>query len=150
MRQGRDSRYRRGDDISDFPIEEVRLAGIYMLVALSSVTTAGYGVSLMQESHIAVPLVMQFISGATTSSIFTVCGTLLTDLNPKASATVQASYNLVRCIGAGAAIAAQQPLTNATGLGWSFGIFSLIMLFAAPLAMLLRKKGLRWRVSPKT
>ncbi|UQC85804.1 uncharacterized protein CLUP02_11303 [Colletotrichum lupini] len=170
MRQGRDSRYRRGDDISDFPIEEARLAGIYMLVALSSVTTAGYGVSLMQESHIAVPLVMQFIGGATTSSIFTVsanfrvnyhvsqflthrlqvCGTLLTDLNPKASATVQASYNLVRCIGAGAAIAAQQPLTNATGLGWSFGIFSLIMLFAAPLAMLLRKKGLRWRVSPKT
>ncbi|KXH43049.1 hypothetical protein CSIM01_01803 [Colletotrichum simmondsii] len=150
VRQGRDSRYRRGDDISDFPIEEARLAGIYILVALSSVTTAGYGVSLMQESHIAVPLVMQFISGATTSSIFTICGTLLTDLNPKASATVQASYNLVRCIGAGAAIAAQQPLTNATGLGWSFGIFSLIMLFAAPLAMLLRKKGLRWREPPKT
>ncbi|KAK1540464.1 hypothetical protein CPAR01_06453 [Colletotrichum paranaense] len=169
-RQGRDSRYRRGDDISDFPIEETRLAGIYMLVALSSVTTAGYGVSLMQESHIAVPLVMQFISGATTSSIFTVstnfqvnyhvsqflihrlqiCGTLLTDLNPRASATVQASYNLVRCIGAGAAIAAQQPLTNATSLGWSFGIFSLIMLLPAPLALLLKKKGVGWRVSTKT
>ncbi|KAK1634045.1 major facilitator superfamily domain-containing protein [Colletotrichum phormii] len=145
VKQGRDSLYRRGDNISDFPIEEARLAGIYMLVTLSSVTTAGYGVSLMQEVHIAVPMIMQFISGATTSSIFTICGTLLTDLNPKASATVQASYNLVRCIGAGAAIAAQQPLTNATGLGWSFGMFSLIMLFAAPLAMLLEKRGLGWR-----
>ncbi|KXH26488.1 hypothetical protein CSAL01_05411 [Colletotrichum salicis] len=142
-KQGRDSRYRRGDDISDFPTEEARLAGIYMLVALSSVTTAGYGVSLMQEVHIAVPLIMQFISGATTSSIFTICGTLLTDLNPKAAAMVQASYNLVRCIGAGATIAAQQPLTNATGLGWSFGMFSLIMLFAAPLAMLLKQRGPR-------
>ncbi|KAK1675226.1 major facilitator superfamily domain-containing protein [Colletotrichum godetiae] len=125
-KQGRDSPYRRDNDISDFPIEEARLAGIYMLVALISVTTAGYGVSLMQSL---------------------ICGTLLTDLNPEASATVQASYNFIRCIGAGAAIAAQQPLTNTTGLGWSFGMFSLIMLFAAPFAMLLEKRGLEWRAS---
>ncbi|KAF6808024.1 hypothetical protein CSOJ01_07792 [Colletotrichum sojae] len=76
VRQGRDATYRRGDDISDFPIEEARLNGIYGLVALSAVTTAGYGISLMQEAHIAVPLVMQFISGAATSSIFTVTSPL--------------------------------------------------------------------------
>lgn len=120
-----------------------------------------------EYQHIAVPLVMQFISGATTSSIFTVrpppisypvhtfgreasnwtqlCGTLLTGLNPNASATVQASYNLVRCIGAGAAIASQQPLANAAGLGWCFGVFALIMLSTAPLAMVLKRRGPSWR-----
>ncbi|KAF6785041.1 hypothetical protein CMUS01_16583 [Colletotrichum musicola] len=122
--QGRDVTYRRGDNISDFPIEKARLNGIYVLVALSAVTTAGYGVSLMQEA---------------------ICGTLLTDLNSHASATVQASYNLVRCIGAGAAIAGQQPLTDATNSGWCFGVFALIMLFAAPLAFLLETRGHQWR-----
>ncbi|KAF6821885.1 hypothetical protein CPLU01_12333 [Colletotrichum plurivorum] len=113
----------RIDGVTTFPIEEARLNGVYVLVTLSAVITAGYGISLMQEA---------------------ICGTLLTDLNPQASATVQASYNLVRCIGAGAAIADQQPLTDATNSGWCFGVFALIMMFAAPLA-LLERRGPRWR-----
>lgn len=110
---------------------------------------------------------MQFISGAATSSIFTVgpipspiktrrydtsltrmlkiCGTLLTDLNPGTSATVQASYNIVRCIGAGAAIAAQQPLADAAGTGWCFGIFAIIMLAATPPVFVLKRSGMQWR-----
>ncbi|KAK3939309.1 major facilitator superfamily domain-containing protein [Diplogelasinospora grovesii] len=145
-RQGlKDGKYTRGDDISDFPIEEARFVGIYTLVILSALGTVGYGISLLYRTHIAVPLVMQFISGAATSSIFTLCGTLLTDLNPKASATVQASYNLVRCLAASAAIACQQPLADAVGLGWCFGIFGTIMLCAGPLAMVLQKKGMGWR-----
>ncbi|KAJ5920757.1 hypothetical protein N7466_009083 [Penicillium verhagenii] len=70
-RHGRGGQYRRGDDISDFPIEEARLVGIYTLVITSALGTAGFGISLMKQTHIAVPLTMQFISGATTSSIFT-------------------------------------------------------------------------------
>ncbi|KAI9375237.1 major facilitator superfamily domain-containing protein [Aspergillus egyptiacus] len=144
-RHGRNGQYRRGDDISDFPIEEARFVGVYTLVILSAAGTAAYGISLMKETHIAVPLIMQFITGATTSSIFTICGTLLTDLNPEASATVQASYNLVRCIGSGAAIASQQPLADAAGVGWCFGFFAFIMLSAAPMAMISKKCGPRWR-----
>ncbi|CAJ2511134.1 Uu.00g067590.m01.CDS01 [Anthostomella pinea] len=41
------------------------------------------------------------------------CGTLLTDLNPNRSDTAQAAYNLVRCLGAGAFIAALEPLVMA-------------------------------------
>ncbi|KAL4970378.1 uncharacterized protein BDV14DRAFT_42708 [Aspergillus stella-maris] len=70
-RHGREGQY-SGDDITDFPIEEARFAGIYTLVILSAASTAGYGVSLYKETHIAVPLIMQFINGAATSSIFTV------------------------------------------------------------------------------
>ncbi|KAH6631002.1 major facilitator superfamily domain-containing protein [Chaetomium sp. MPI-SDFR-AT-0129] len=137
-RHGRDERYRRGDDISDFPIEQARFSGIYILITISAVGTAAYG-------HISGPLVMQFITGATTSSIFTLCGTLLTDLNPDASATVQASYNLVRCIGAGTGIAVQEPIARALGVGWCFGMFSIVILAAIPLAVAIKRKGLGWR-----
>ncbi|KAH6849740.1 major facilitator superfamily domain-containing protein [Chaetomium sp. MPI-CAGE-AT-0009] len=82
-RHGRGEGYQRGDDISDFPIEQSRFYGIYMLIVISAVGTAAYGAVLQKETHISAPLVMQFITGATTSSIFTLCGTLLTDLNPE-------------------------------------------------------------------
>ncbi|KAK3955714.1 MFS general substrate transporter [Pseudoneurospora amorphoporcata] len=137
--------YKKGEDIFDFPIERARFGGIYSLIVVSSVGSAAYGVSLNERTHLAVPLVLQFLTGAATSSIFTLCGTLLTDLNPNASATVQASYNLVRCLGAGAAIAAQQPLADAAGSRWCFGVFAIIMLVALPLSMLIEKRGLEWR-----
>jgi hypothetical protein len=70
---------------------------------------------------------------------------LLTDLNPHASATVQASYNLVRCLLAGAGIAVQEPLANAAGAGWCFGVFAILMVLALPLAVLINKRGLEWR-----
>lgn len=50
VRHGREGTYQRGDDISDFTIEEARLEGIYALVILSAVTTAGYGISLMEHT----------------------------------------------------------------------------------------------------
>ncbi|CCC07999.1 hypothetical protein SMACR_01563 [Sordaria macrospora] len=142
---GRESQYKKGEDISDFAIEKARFVGIYTLILVSSVGSAAYGVSLNERAHLAMPLVLQFLTGAATSSIFTLCGTLLTDLNPNASATVQASYNLVRCLGAGAAIAAQQPLADAADSGWCFGVFAIIMMMGLPLSMLIEKQGLEWR-----
>lgn len=47
---GREGQYRWGDDIFDFPIEKVRLAGTYILVGLSAVSTAGYGISLINQT----------------------------------------------------------------------------------------------------
>lgn len=75
------------------------------------------------------------------------CGTLLTDLNPHASATVQASYNLVRCIGAAVGIAVQQPLADSAGVGWCFGVFAIVMLLAMPLALVVERCGLEWRTT---
>ncbi|KAH6622735.1 major facilitator superfamily domain-containing protein [Chaetomium tenue] len=43
---------------------------------------------------------------------FTLCGTLLTDLNMDRSATAQAASNLVRCLSAGGAVAILQPMVD--------------------------------------
>ncbi len=46
--------YSRGDDISDFPIEQARFAGIYTLIAVSAVSTAAYGV-VLDERIVSFP-----------------------------------------------------------------------------------------------
>lgn len=46
----RERQYRRGDDISDFPVEKARLVGAYTLIGLSAMSTAGYGISLMEQT----------------------------------------------------------------------------------------------------
>lgn len=51
---GRDGQYQKGDDISDFPIEKTRLVGAYTLIGLSAVSTAGYGISLMEQTVSAI------------------------------------------------------------------------------------------------
>ncbi|KAI3557872.1 hypothetical protein CABS03_10833 [Colletotrichum abscissum] len=72
-------------------------------------------------------------------------GTLLTDLNCERSATAQGASSIVRCLGAGAAIAALQPLADAAGLGWCFAIYALFLATELPLAWIIRKKGPGWR-----
>lgn len=49
-RHGRDEGYHRGDDISDFPIERARFAGIQVLIAISAAGTAAYGAVLNQRT----------------------------------------------------------------------------------------------------
>ncbi|KAK8016749.1 hypothetical protein PG993_014938 [Apiospora rasikravindrae] len=120
--------YQKGNDISGFPIEKARFRGFYPMLVISALGTMAYGVCLLEK---------------------TMCGTLLTDLNPTVSATVQASYNLVRCIGAGVGIAIQQPLDDAVGPGWCFGIYAIVLLLEIPFGYVLLKHGQRWR-QPKS
>lgn len=41
----------------------------------------------------------------------------------------------------------QQVMSDSIGIGWCFGVFALIMICTAPLAMLLHKHGLAWRTT---
>lgn len=45
-----DGSFQRGEDISDFPIERVRLKVAYTLHIVTAVGTAGYGVALMTRT----------------------------------------------------------------------------------------------------
>ncbi|KAI9760344.1 MAG: hypothetical protein M4579_001748 [Chaenotheca gracillima] len=132
-------------DLFEFPLEMARLRSIYVFLSLSTVATAGFGWSLEARTHIAVPLVLQFFTGSTQVAIFTICGTLLTDLNPGRSATVQASYNLVRCALSAAGIAALQALIDRVGVGWCFTMYAIIGALCAPMCLALRQWGWGWR-----
>ncbi|KAI9848523.1 MAG: hypothetical protein M1837_007192 [Sclerophora amabilis] len=133
------------DDLSGFPIEKARLRSVFPFIVVSTIATAGFGWALNVKTHLAVPLVMQFITGSTQVAIFVVCGTLLTDLNPGRSATVQASYNLVRCALSAAGIAALQATIDGVGVGWCFTIYAVIGALAVPLLLVPRQYGWKWR-----
>ena len=137
------------NDLSNFPIEKARLLSIFPLLAISTSATVGYGWALHQQTHIAVPIIMTFFSGASQVAIFTVCGTLLTDLNPDKSATVQAAYSLIRCALSAGGIAGLQPLIDAIGVGWCFTTFAGAGALCIPLFILLRYDGMRWRTGKR-
>ncbi|CAF9907940.1 MAG: hypothetical protein HETSPECPRED_007942 [Heterodermia speciosa] len=134
------------DNVSSFPIEKARLRSIFIFIAINTVATAGYGWALASRTHIAVPLIMLFFTGSSSAATFVACGTLITDLNPNRSSTVQASYNLTRCLMNAAAIAALQPMIDSVGVGWCFTIFAAIGALCVPSLLLLRSRGLAWRL----
>ena len=128
-----------------FPLEKARTRSVFIIIIINSVVTGGYGWALACRTHISVPLILLFFTGSSSAAIFVVCGTLLTDLNPENSSTVQASYNLVRCLTNAAGIAALQPLINCVGPGWCFSIFAVIGVICIPPLLLLRLNGSKWR-----
>ena len=130
----------------DFPIERARLRSVFIFIAINTFATAGYGWALASRTHIAVPLVMLFFTGSSSAATFVACGTLITDLNPDRSATVQASYNLVRCLMNAAGVAALQPMIDNVGVGWCFTVFAAIGALCIPSLWLLRSRGLAWRL----
>jgi MFS family permease len=136
---------RSPNDLLAFPVEKARLRSIFPFLAIASIATVGYGWSLYAHAHIAVPLVLQFLSGSTQVAMFVICGTLLTDYNPDQSATAQASYNIVRCALAAVCVAVLEPLIGGVGIGQCFTIYSGIGLLCFPLLLVLRSQGWAWR-----
>lgn len=76
----------------DFPLEHARLRSVYVLTILFALATAIYGFSL--EWHIAFPLILQFITAFTATSIYIINSTLMIDLYPTKPASATA---IVRC-----------------------------------------------------
>ncbi|KAK7416887.1 hypothetical protein QQX98_004945 [Neonectria punicea] len=136
---------RSANELLQFPIEKARLRSISPFLIITSLATTGYGWSLHAGTHIAVPLVLQFISGSTQIAIFVFCSTLLTDYNHEQSSTAQASYNLVRCAMAAAGVASLEPLVQAVRIGWACTIWAAIGIICVPLLVLLRVRGWKWR-----
>lgn len=136
---------RSSDSPPGFPFEKARLRSVFPLLAVSAIATGGYGWALQARTSIAVPIVMQFLTGSSQVAIFTVCGSLIADLNPGRIATVQASYNLVRCALSAAGVAALQAVVDRVGIGWCFTIYAVIGLLSVPLFMVLKQWGSKWR-----
>ncbi|KAI1322241.1 MFS general substrate transporter [Xylariaceae sp. FL0255] len=120
---------------------KLRLKGIPFLVTITAAGTIGYGWALATKANISVMLIMQFLTGVTTASTFTITSTLLTDLNADRSATAQGASSIIRCLAAGAAIAVTDPLAGAVSLGWCFVIYAALVLINLPLTWLIQHRA---------
>ena len=140
-----DTMSRSPNDLLAFPIEKARLRSVFAFLTTAFLTAIGYGWSMQARLHIAILLMLQFLSGGAQVAVFVICGTLLTDYNPGRSSAAQASYNLVRCALAAGGVAALEPLVQSVGTGWSFTIYASIGLVCVPLLLVLRAWGWGWR-----
>lgn len=129
----------------NFPIEKARFRSIWYSISVTGICTTGYGWTLHSGTHIAVPLILQLLTGLSIAITFNICGTLLVDLHPKAPAAAQAANNIVRCSLAGAGLALLQVLLDAMGPGWTFTLFGGICTGCLGLAWLEWSYGQNWR-----
>lgn len=137
------------NDLSNFPVEKARLLSVFPLLVISTLATAGFGWAINQHTSIAVPLTLTFFTGASQVAIFTVCGTLLTDLNSDRSATIQAGYNLIRCALSAGGIAGLDALIGTIGVGWTFTFYAAIGVLCVPIFVIVRSRGMQWRTGAR-
>ncbi|PGH11174.1 hypothetical protein AJ79_05016 [Helicocarpus griseus UAMH5409] len=134
-----------GDDLTGFPIEKARLKSIWYVLSATGACTIGYGWTLQTHTHIAVPLVLQFITGFSIAITFNLCCTLLVDMHPKSPAAATAANNIVRCALAGVGLAVLQPLLDAIDPGWTFTLFGALCGGCNAVAWLEWRYGQGWR-----
>lgn len=135
-----------GDDLCTFPVERARTRFAPGLILLCSITLMGYGWTFQERTHLAVPLILQFILGFLTTCTVQTFNTLLVDIFPKSPSTASASGNITRCALSAGGVAAMQPLFNSLSYGWVFTIVGAISGMSAIAALLLIKSnGMKWR-----
>ena len=137
----------KGDAVISFPIEKARLRSVWAYTFLSSTATLGYGWSVETRTHLAAPLIMQFIVGLAVTGIFNVLNTLVVDLHSERSATASAAVSITRCLLAAAGVSVLQLLFDAIGPGWTFTLIAGLCYATMPLLWILRQKGWDWRLA---
>ena len=136
---------RRGDDLSNFPIERARIQPIYPALVVGLVAVAGYGWTLQARASLAVPLVIQFIIGLCIPGSFCILNTLIVDLYPEAPGTATAANNVVRCLMGAAGTAVIESMITGMGQGWCFTFLALVLAALAPILWVVENRGQRWR-----
>lgn len=136
---------RRGDDLSNFPIERARITPLYVFVTVGLIAMILYGWVLEMRPSVAAPLCLHFVIGLCITGSFGILNTLIVDLSPEAPATAVAANNFVRCELGAAATAVIQLMIGAMGTGWCFTFFALLPAVCSPILWAETRYGVQWR-----
>lgn len=135
----------RSTNLQHFPIEKARLQPLFVIVPIGVASYIPFGWVLQYRVHLAIPLVLQFITGFCMVAMSNTLSSLLVDLFPEQPATASAAANLVRCWFAGSMTAAISYMLSAMGWGWCFTFLGLLLLFSLPLVWAEMTWGMGWR-----
>lgn len=136
---------RRGDDLSQFPIERARIVPVYWFVSVGLVAMVAYGWVLEARPSVAVPLCLIFVIGLCITGSFGILNTLIVDLAPESPATAVAANNFVRCELGAAATAVIELMIGAMGTGWCFTLIAALPAVCLPILWAETRYGIRWR-----
>ncbi|CAK7266228.1 hypothetical protein SEPCBS57363_001989 [Sporothrix epigloea] len=137
--------YRRGDDLSKFPIERTRILPMVPMLIGGVITVIAYGWVLEYRAPLPVPLVLLFFVGLMVVGSFNILSTLIVDLYPQAPATAVAAVNLVRCLMGAGMTAFIETMIVRLGRGWNFTFWALLLVVASPSMYIVLRWGPEWR-----
>ncbi|KAI4910506.1 uncharacterized protein J4E92_010434 [Alternaria infectoria] len=104
-------------NILDFPIERARFRNMVPLILIETALVIGYGWTVQQHTHPAVPLVLEFFVSALATLLSHTANALLVDVFPEVPSTAYASGQLARGAFSAASAAIIDPLVRAVGRG---------------------------------
>ena len=102
---------------------------------------------MQTKTHMAAPLIMQFIIGLAVTGIFDVLNTLVVDLHSDHSATASAAVSFTRCLLAAIGVSVLQLLFDAIGPAWTFTLVAGLCYATVPFLWIERQKGWDWRLA---
>lgn len=136
---------KRGEDLTNFPIEQARLQMVFVWALTQGLLFLPYGWALQYHAHLAVPLVIQFLIGFCLVCTMNSLSTLLADIFPGQVATASAAQNLLRCLLGAVGAAVVDSMLDGMGIGWCFTFTGLMLIAAVALLWAEWKWGMSWR-----
>jgi len=139
----------RQTDLSNFPIEMVRIQVALPLFFLAAACTIGYGWMMDHKTSLAGPVIMLTIFGYCLIGASQVLNILIIDIYPGQPATATSANNVTRCLIGAAATAAITPMSDALGNGWAYTVLALIFAVSAAGPIASMRYGIEWRKAKK-
>jgi MFS family permease len=133
------------DKKPSFPIEKARLRLIPVFSLLQALSVLIFGWTIRYYVHIAVPIIMTFVTGWCAVSAQSLVMTYLVDIFQDRSAAGSAALNLARCLCAAGGTSFIFPLIRAVGVGWAFSICVLAQGVALLGALVQWRFAQAWR-----
>lgn len=132
-------------DVADFPIEQARLRTVWLWSPFQWFAVLLFGWTLDKGVHIAAPIVASFVLAWSAMSAQSVISTYLVDIFPKKSASATAALNLARCLMGAGATASVEPTIQRIGVGWTFTLWTGLMVLSLGLIGVQMRYGAQWR-----
>ncbi len=129
----------------DLPLDRVRLRTVWLWAGMQMAASLIFGWTMDHHVHVAVPIICTFFLRWSATSIISIILTFMVDIYPKKGAFATAAVNLARCSMGARGTASVLLTVNKIGVGWTFSLWSGIMLVALGLIALQMAKGIEWR-----
>lgn len=136
-------------DLSDFPIEKVRLEVGIPLVGIGALSLIAWGWAMQAHTPLAVPLLFSMFLGVGMVGFNNTTNVLLVDIHPGKPGTAIAANNFTRCLLGAATSAAIVPMIDGITIGWSFTLLGALYALCMPVLWWIMIKGINWRTELK-
>ncbi|KAH7372300.1 major facilitator superfamily domain-containing protein [Pyrenochaeta sp. MPI-SDFR-AT-0127] len=132
-------------DLSNFPIERVRLQIVIPGHIIGIFGLLMFGWTIKFQTHIVGPEFALFVIGFGVSTAFNITNGLLLDLHRDQPAAATAAVNFVRCLMSAGGSAAIIPMCHAMNPGWAFTFLALVYVVLIGVVFWVMRDGMRWR-----